>query len=186
MFCSQSATVPTHARSALALCSRCFDKINWHRIGSSARSAGSAGRSASGRHAPRLLRSARHVTGGRGCGVAAPVTWLVLPAAAEDRLPRPSVRVAEREFWRADVRLFRKVGCLRLSHSRRVALFLGRLGSALFRTTRRGALSSCPPDSRAWRPRPTAPAEMALLQPGLITEGGSAKSYDAPRIVTGA
>ena len=24
---------------------------------------------------------------------------------------------------------------------------------------------------RAWRPRPTAPAEMALLQPGLITEG---------------
>jgi hypothetical protein len=33
------------------------------------------------------------------------------------------------------------------------------------------ALSSCPPDSRAWRPRPTAPAEMALLQPGLIMEG---------------
>jgi H+/Cl- antiporter ClcA len=51
-----------------------------------------------------------------------------------------------------------------------VALFLGGLGSALFRTLD-VALSSCPPDSRVRRPRPTAPAEMALLQPGLITEG---------------
>ena len=107
--------LPSHARSALALCSRCFDKINWHRIASSTRSAGSAGHSASGRHAPRLLRSARHVAG----GPAALVSWLAVPTAAEDRLPRPSVRVAEREFWRADVRLFRKVGCLRLSHRRR-------------------------------------------------------------------
>ena len=33
------------------------------------------------------------------------------------------------------------------------------------------ALSSSPPGWRVLRPRHTAPAEMALLQPGLITEG---------------
>lgn len=51
-----------------------------------------------------------------------------------------------------------------------VVLFLGGLGSALFRTTRRGALL-LPAGLACMATAAYGAPEMALLQPDLITEG---------------
>jgi hypothetical protein len=74
------------------------------------------------------------------CYVLLGIYWLALPTAAEDRLPGPRVRVAEREFGEPMSDYSEKWDAFDYLTVAGFALFLGGLGSALFRATRRGAL----------------------------------------------